>query len=135
MLARLFEIVSTRICWAAMPVAAILRTRMSVSFPGLAGECVERGHHPLVFGLEKALPHLVGALHLDHAGDLADGIDVGAFEKSLKDAGVLLRDKSAFGPEHHTVLAHQNGAFSGLDEADLCKRAAIAAEGAIGRQA
>src|SRR5690349_8444499 len=110
MFARLWEITSTRICCAAMPVAAMFSARM-LSFSPCRGSALAEGGDDLADALvllvEEPLAGLVGALHLDHPRHLDDRADIRAFEEALDDAAVLDRKRWRVGAEQGAGLAEE----------------------------
>ena len=88
-----------------------------------------------MFAIEKALAHFIGALHLNHAGDLADGIDIGTLQKPLVDVPLFDRLNLAIGAEHDAILADHGKAVDGAHETDLGQGATVIAQRAVGREA
>src|SRR6056297_2361170 len=121
MFARLFEMVSTRNCWAVMPVAAIFKARMVFSSCS-TDHCLQGFAYSSVFVFKKALSHLVSALHLDHAGHLRDRIDIRSLQKPLKDATALDRLGPDIGAEHGAALADQVIGIQWPDQPDLANQ-------------
>src|SRR5574343_1967938 len=83
-LARLFEITSSCICWASMPVLEIHRELiMAVAFQGLALQSEQLPGRAVVgfSGLQQAHLRFELARGLDHADHLFDRVHVGAFER------------------------------------------------------
>src|SRR5258708_4957038 len=123
MLAMLFEMTSTFICWANMPVAAMLRDRMasyslrawSPTDPAndVAGTVVLVVHH--------CLHLLIAAGDLDHPRHLGDGHDVRFFERALDHLGIGRQAGDLVGDEHAVGARLQRVLVGEADHAQLAE--------------
>ncbi len=105
--ARLFEIVSTRICCAVIPVAAIFNARMSNPPAKSTHQRLERTAHPFVFGFKKTLTQLIGALDVHQPRHLLDRVHIRSFEKAVNDHRLIYRDNVALGAELRAAFAQK----------------------------
>jgi hypothetical protein len=73
-----------------------------------------------VFGVQKFLAHLVGALHLDHPGDFGHRVDVAVLQKALQQDRALGR-LSVAGENTPCRPGAQRTGSVGLPKADLAR--------------
>src|SRR5690606_12414881 len=136
MFARLFEMVSTRVCWACIPVAAISSARIwillcsrrrSVRAPwrresGARSDHADGLAHAFVFRVQEVLAHFIGALHFGHARDLPDRVDIAAFDEALEETGLLGRNERLVGGEKSVLAPRQAGCVNDGHQTDPADR-------------
>src|SRR6185295_12794877 len=85
MFARLFAMTSTLVCWANIPVAAMLKALMVRTPLGLrhGADFLDCLLQQILARLGEIGACLIGAHDIDHARDLEHGLDIGFFDHAL----------------------------------------------------